>query len=134
MSSCRNSVSAIDFITDFAAIYPLEGNVYYSSASKSSDGYISEELFRRIYSYDGQIPEDYAVVLNSRPERGAECGIFKVCSGTDIEAITELCMNRINLLSQRDNKGMVITSGEYVFYSTLDDQTRAKELFYRLIK
>lgn len=133
-SSCRREISALDFMTGFVAAYPIEGVVYHSSAEYMEEGYISEELFRRIYSYKGEMPEDFAIYLNSRPERGGECGIFKLGVGGDKEAVLEFCLNRIRLLTERAGDGCVLTSGDYVFYSTLSDTERAKELFYRLIK
>ena len=56
--SCEKNISASDFMTDFAAAYPLEGEIYFSEAQKKDEGYISEELFRKIYRIDGEIPEE----------------------------------------------------------------------------
>lgn len=132
-NGCGRDVSAIDFMTEFAEEYPLEGKIYCSSAKRSEEGYMSDEIFRKIYSYEGEIPKDFAVFLNSRPERGAECGIFRVDNGgTGI--IEEFCLKRIKLISEGKNCGIVLTSGKYIFYSTLDDHEHAKEIFYRLIK
>lgn len=132
--SCEKNISASDFMTDFAAAYPLEGEIYFSEAQKKDEGYISEELFRKIYRIDGEIPEEYAIYLNSRPNQGAECGIFKLRAGSKTEPITEMCLERIRLVSGREAEGVVLISDRYVFYSTLADSERAKALFYRLIK
>lgn len=134
LSSCGKSISASDFMTDFATVYPLEGTMYFSEAQNKDEGYISEELFRKIYRIDGEIPADYAIYLNSKPSQGAECGIFKLREGADIEPITEMCLERIRLVADREAEGIVLRSGRYVFYSTLEDSERAKELFHRLIK
>lgn len=133
-SACGRDISALDFMTDFAASYPLEGEFYFSEANEEDSGYISKELFQKIYLTHGEIPEEFAIYLNSRPERGAECGIFKVREGGDTELIAEFCLERIRIISDRDTEGIVLRSGRYVFYSTLEDSERAKELFYRLIK
>lgn len=132
-SACGRDISADGFMREFAAVYPLEGTVYTSLAEFGEEGYMDDELFRRIYAYRGDMPEEFAIYLNKRPERGEECGIFKA-DGVGTEAIAEFCIRRIKLLSEKNTEGMLLTSGEYVFYSTLSDSERAKELFYRLIK
>ncbi len=134
LSSCGKDISAADFMTDFSSVYPLEGEIYFSEATKEDEGYISDALFRKIYRIDGEIPAEFSIYLNSRPSQGAECGIFKLREGAETEPITEMCLERIKLISGRETKGVVLKSGRYVFYSTLEDSERAKELFYRLIK
>ncbi len=134
LTSCEKDISASDFMTDFARSYPLSGDIYLSEAEKDDVGYVSEELFRKIYRTDAEIPNEFAIYLNSRPERGAECGIFKLRDGAEKGAIIEMLSERIKLLSDRDTEGIILLSGNCIFYSTLDNPERAKEIFYRLIK
>ncbi len=132
--SCERELSAYEFMTELSAAYPFEGVIYHSGVEQYGEGYMSEELFRTVYVYSDEIPRDYAVFLNSRTERGAECGIFKSGNASQRQALVDMAYERIELVSPRGGSGLVMTSGEFVFYSTLPDKERAGELFRSIIK
>ncbi len=132
--SCEKSISCYEFLTEFSAEYPLDGVIYHSSAEEYEDSYLSEELFRTVYIYSGDIPSDFALFLNSRPSRGEECGIFKARDARERRELISMCYERCGLVSERGSEYLVLTSGDFVFYSTLSDNERAKNIFESIIK
>ncbi len=134
LSSCHENRSCSELLSEFGNEYSIYGNMYTVDREFYEEGYISEELFREVYIYSGDIPPDYAIFLNSRPSRGEECGIFSARDADMKEELISMCYERIALISEKNTQGFVMTSENFVFYSTLSDSERAKTIFSQILK
>ncbi len=132
--SCERKISAYEFMCAFASEYPLDGVIYHSSMEPYKEGYISKELFKSIYIYSGNVPEDFAVYLNSRPERGGECGVFYAADAEERRALLSMCYERCRLICEKGTEPLVLTCENLVFYSTLSDPSRTRQIFDGIIK
>lgn len=131
-SACRSTVGAGELMSEFMSAYGISGPVFLPDEPEYSEGYISEDALKKIYSYYGSFPSDYAIFLNRHYDYGAECAFF-VCDDGDISDTLEMCYERIALIC-RGEEGIVLCSQNVVFYSTLSDKERARELFFMILK
>jgi hypothetical protein len=119
-------------MSDFLYSYGIDGVVYSSSASEGDVGYASDKLLSKLFIFEGEFPKNYALLLNSRSDYGAECGFF-VCEGeSERERVVDMCEERISLLT-RGEGGIIISRGRVVFYSTLSDRERSEKCARRVI-
>ena len=129
MTSCSQARSAREMLDELMELYPATGAVYYSDACETEEGYISEELFSRIYVYHGELPSEFAIYLNTHTDYGSECGVF-VCEDEDERArVTDMCRERIDLVGRGGDHAFIARSGSVVFYSTLSDRERAEKIW-----
>ena len=119
-------------MNEFMSAYGISGPVFLSGEPEYSEGYISEQTLEKIYSYYGEFPSDYAIFLNRHYDYGAECAFF-VCDDGEVSDTLEMCRERIALIC-KDDVGIVLRSRNVVFYSTLSDKERAKELFFMILE
>ena len=61
--SCAKNPDAEKMLAEFTELYSATGTVYTPHANEGEDGYIDEELFRRIYIYEGELPRNFAILL-----------------------------------------------------------------------
>lgn len=132
-SSCSAQPSARSMLSDFCASFGIEGVIYSPEVKEGQDGYISRRLFSDIYLFYGAPPENYAVMLNSRTDISAECGVFVTENGAELAALTEMCRERLYALGAKD-RGVVIESYGTVFYSTFDDGGKTREIWQTIIR
>lgn len=133
LSSCVKSPDAKEMLTEFCSLYSASGVIYTPEKEEGEDGYISEELFRRIYIFEGDMPKSFAIFLNSHANYGAECGVF-VCDGSEErERIIEMCAERIKLLNRGSDNAFIKLSGAVVLYSTMPDKARAEALWNKIV-
>ncbi len=132
--SCSSVPSAEEMLADFIDCYGVGGIIYSPNASEGEDGYITDELFLKIYISDGKIPENYAIFLNSHADYGSECAVF-VCSGElSVDAAVDMARERISLFPDRRDEAFIIQSGKVVFYSTMQDRARAEDIWRKIIR
>ena len=129
--SCSSSPPASTLILEFMSAYGISGTPITSDAPEFSEGYMNEESFLKIFPLDAP-PRDYAILLNRRFTYGEECGFF-VIRGEDKSAVLEMCQERIKLISNGKG-GILLHSGDVIFYSTLSDSEKARDIFYTIIK
>ena len=129
--SCSSSPPASTLILEFMSAYGISGTPITSDAAEFSEGYMNEESFLKIFPLDAP-PRDYAILLNRRFTYGEECGFF-VIRGEDKSAVLEMCQERIKLISNGKG-GILLHSGDVIFYSTLSDSEKARDIFYTIIK
>ena len=131
--SCGGKSSARDMLSDFCNLYGASGVIYSPEVREGEDGYITPRLFSDIYLFYGAPPENYAVMLNSRTDISAECGVFLVDNGAELSMIEEMCRERISAIGA-DGRGVIIRSGGTLFYSTFADTERVREIWYSIIR
>ncbi len=134
LTSCEQNPDAYALLGEFAAVYGAQGVIYSPKISEGNDGYVYEGLVEKIYVFSGRFPDNYAILLNSRPDFSSECAIF-VC--TDVEMlymVEEMCLERIRILCGRDECAFVKRSGSIVFYSTMKDREKAERIFSEIIR
>ena len=133
LNSCARELDATELLSEFVYTYGAEGVIYSPHVSEGSDGFVYEGLTERIFVYDGEFPENYAVLLNSRAGYGGECGVF-VCEDADEwEMVSDICRERVALLSGGEG-GLIIRSRGVIFYSTLKDNERAEDIWYKIMR
>ncbi len=122
LSSCRREENAYELISEFVELYRAEGVIYSPTLPEGSVGYIDDSVFFKIYIYYGDAPKNYAVFLNSHIDTSSECGAFVCLGESERAAVLEACSERIRLLTGADSGGLIITSSNIVFYSTMSDK------------
>lgn len=131
--SCAKRQDAYEMLCAFSTAYGSEGVIYSPCVSEGREGYIYDGLMDKIYVYSGNLPKNYAVMLNSRTDVFSECGIF-VCTNTEMPYVEEMCLERIKLLAPGEDFAFVKRSRQICFYSTLRDRDRAEKIFSEIIR
>ena len=131
LASCKEERSADALLRSFLSVYSAEGVVYSPTVAEGEDGYIDEPLFKKIYLYDGKMPTNFAVFLNSHTDSDSECALFVCRDGTELLAVEEMCLERLRLLTSPS--GFIVRSGNTVFYSTMSDKARAERIWRSII-
>ena len=133
ISSCVRDVSAYSMLTDFITAYPAEGVIYSPECSEGSEGYIDSSVASRIYVFHGELPRNFAVFLNNHADFGSECGVFFCRDEAERAQVTEMCEERMRLLSGGEHT-LLLRSGNIIFYSTLRDRDRAESLWTKILR
>ena len=131
--SCSPAPKAEEMLSDFLYTYGIEGIIYSPSIPEGGDGYITEELFDKIYIYEGSLPKNCAIFLNTRTDKYVECAIFVTESEEERAAITDMCTERIALIDKSGDSSFILRSGAIVFYSTLPDKERARSVIDKIL-
>ena len=131
--SCDSERSSYSILTAFLSDYGTRGRVYSFSLPEGDDGRMTAELYYKLYPEATELPSDFAVMLNTHPDFGAECGIFICRSADERASVTELSISRLRLLDPTGDYRLLVRSGNAVFYSTLRDRSLAERLIYSLI-
>ena len=134
LSSCKAERDAYEVVRDFVSAYGAEGVIYSPRFVEGEEGYIRDDLIRKIYVFSGVLPENYAVFLNSRLDFSSECGAFVSSNAEVLGMIEEMCLERIRLLSEGGSHAFVKRSRNLVFYSTMKDRERAEKIFSEIIR
>ena len=129
---CEEKVSADTLMSEFLRSYGIDGVVYSSSAKEGDVGYASGELLSKLFIFEGDFPESYALLLNARSDNGTECGFFVCENEGEREQVIDMCEERLSLLT-RGEGGIIISRGRVVFYSSLSDSERAENCARRII-
>ncbi len=134
MSSCSKEIYAEELICEFLYSYSAVGVVYSPRVPEGNDGYVYDGFTEKIYIYEGDFPSNYAIFLNSHADYGAECGVF-VCEDEDERArVTDMCEERIELLSKGGENAFISRAGRVVFYSTMKNRVEAEEIWRKIIR
>ena len=134
LSSCEEQKNAYSLLSEFVIAYGAEGIIYSPQIPEGQDGYITEELVKRIYIFSGKFPDEFAILLNSHPDFGAECAVFICSDEQESSLIMEACTERIRLLGRGSDVAFIKRQGMVIFYSTMTDKKRAEELWREIIK
>ena len=130
--SCTEKRSAYELLSSFVDAYGARGVIYSPTVSDGEDGYIDRDMFRRIYAFGDEFPEDFAVLLNLHTDTPAECAVF-ICRDTaELDTVYEMCEERVRLLSVPDSS-FIVRCDTVLFYSTLPDVQRARRIWHRVI-
>ena len=134
LSSCAKEPDAYTLLHDFVQVYGAEGIIYSPKMEEGEAGYVYDGLMEKIYIFSGDLPTNYAVLLNSRILDPSECAIF-VCTDAEMMTMIEkMCLERIRLLSLGSDHAFVKRSANICFYSTLPDRARAERVFSQIIR
>lgn len=134
LSSCGESRSAYELLSEFVSVYGADGVIYRSDAEEWEEGYVEYDLLKKIYLFYKDFPEDFAIFLNSHADYGSECGVFVCRDSTECETVSEMCFERIKLLDRRGENSFVVREGRVVFYSTMSDGERARRIWHTVDK
>lgn len=129
---CKRETGAREIMEKFVKEYPLSGRVYYSDSPEFEDGYIPPELFLSAFIWEGELPEEFALMLNSSVDEPCECGVFYASDASEMERISESCLERLKLIS--DGAYKLLYCRGFVFYAVLPDLALAEEIFYTIVK
>jgi len=132
-SSCNREPSAKDLLSDYCVALGIDGLIYSPEIKEGRDGYITHELFSDIYLFYGEVPKNYAVMLNSRTDMSAECGVFVSSNAATLTVFEEMCRERLNVLGAAE-EGVIIRSSCSVFYSTFQDSEKTREIWSTIIR
>ncbi len=132
--SCAKSLDAEAMLTEFTELYTAVGTVYTPTAKEGDAGYIDDELFRKIYIFEGDIPERFALLLNYHADFGAECGVFISYSSEERERLVEMCTERIRLVGRGGDGAFITVTGPVIFYSTMPDRARVEGIWSKIIR
>ena len=133
ISSCSPRRDAYGMMSDFVSSYSVSGVVYYSTCEEGNAGYLDSDVFGKIYMTATPPPGEYAIMLNCHASYGAECGVFVCRDSAGALYAVELCEERLRLLRSGD-RGLLIRSGDTVFYSTLSDKGRAEQIWRGILR
>ena len=132
--SCKKALSAEELLKDFLDVYGASGVIYSPRFSEGEDGYISDALIKKIYLYDGEFPKNYALLLNSRADRSVEAAVF-VCDGEyECSRVLEMCLERLNLISDDTSEVYIYRSANLIFYSTFEDGKTVEDVWVKIIR
>ena len=132
--SCREQRDAYAILSEFVRAYGAEGVIYSPSIPEGERGYMPDGMTEKIYVFCGNLPDNFAVFLNSRADFGAECGVFVCSDATQCDIAEEACLERIGILGRGSENAFVKRTDRVVFYSTLTDKKRAEELWREIIR
>ena len=118
----------------FLDSYGAEVEIYSTDRMSHEEGYVSEGLLGRMLMSEGPFPEDIALAMNQRAERGFEAAIFICRDAKEISSVTEMCGRRLDLLTEGTEGGLLLRSGMVVFYTTAEDIDRAESLFIKIMR
>ena len=131
---CKREVSAENILRDFLVSYGTEGIIYTPNKMIHEEGYISEGLLEKVYIYSGELPDNFALFLNQKSFGGFEAGVF-ICEDEDERAsVTEMCYERIDLLTDKEGEGLLIRCRNMIIYTTASDKERAEEILKKIIR
>jgi len=130
---CRKEIRAESIVRDFIYSYGTEGIIYSSDKMIHQEGYIQEELAKKIYVTNGKLPENFAVYLNSGYSMGFEFGAFICKDENERASVIEMCRERIDLLTEGEDTGLLFNSGNIVVYTTAKDKDSAERLIRKII-
>jgi hypothetical protein len=134
LTSCTESVSAIDIAVAFCGGYPIDAKVYSSSASEGEEGYIDAEMLNVMFGISERPVEEFALVLYGKVSTVRELGVFVTKNSDERMEITELAMSRISFLSSFvEGEGFVKKYRTVTVYGFVDDASRAEMLLDNLI-
>lgn len=134
LAGCKKSVSAEEILKEFLTSYGIEGTLYSSEREIYEEGYISRELFDKIFITNGEHPRNFALFLNQRSGIGFEAGVF-ICEGAkEKEFVTEMCLERLGLIAEGEGKRLFISSGDLIFYTNASEKEKAEDLFRKIIR
>lgn len=131
--SCRENRSAEDLLCEFIEAYGADGIIYSMGKKEYEDGYVSEELLARIYVYQGDFPENFAIFLNSHADYGSECAVFVSSNAEETSMIVEMCQERISLLGRGSDIAFIKRKGNVIFYSTMSDREKAEKIWAKIL-
>lgn len=134
LSSCGESRSAYELLSEFVSVYGAEGIIYRSDAEEWEEGFAEYDLLKKIYLFYKDFPEEFAIFLNSHADYGSECGVFVCRDSSECFEVYEMCLERIKLLDRRGEKSFIVREGRLVFYSTMSDTERARRIWDALRK
>lgn len=134
LCSCEREVDPRQMLSDFISAYGAEGVIYSPDASEGEEGYIPKDLADRIYIRSGELPDDFAIFLNSRPDYGYECAVFLCDDAESLLMMEEACIERTRLLDGGGDRRLIIVSGKLIFYSTMKDKERAEKIWREIIR
>lgn len=134
MASCGRELVAETLLCDFLSAYGAGGTVYSPLSSEGEDGYVDGDMMSKIYIHEGAFPENYAVLLNSRADYGAECAVFVCKDKYESARVMEICRERISLLGKTEGDTVIYRSGNIIFYSTFDDIDNVERIWIKIIK
>ena len=132
--SCAENRPASDLLSEFVCAYGAEGAIYRSDASETEDGYAEYDLLKKIYTFYGDFPEEFAIFLNSHADYGSECGVFVCRDSGEVSAVEDMCFERVKLLGRGGENSFVVREGRVVFYSTMSDGERARRIWRAIDK
>ena len=131
--SCGSAPDPVDMLRDFTEAYSAEGIIYYSEAREGEIGYLDPETGGILFRELEQMPDCYAILLNSRSDYGSECGVFVSRGSLELEEISEMCERRMKLL-RGGERSLLIRSESTVFYSTLPNPERVEKLWRDILR
>ena len=131
--SCKSQKDAAEMAREFLDTYGAEGVIYTSRGGEDFE-LLTDELFKKIYIYDGDVPKNCALFLNSFADYGSEFGIFVCEDAEELRAVEKCCLERIDLLGRGGDNAILIRCGGTVFYSTMSDGDRAREIWKSVAK
>lgn len=129
---CGETASADEMLSEFIYAYGAEGVIYSSEAKEGEAGYVRDGLTEKIYVYEGNFPQEFAIYLNSHTDSASECGVFVCDDADEKERVTDMCEKRIDLLGTEN--ALILRSGNVVFYSTMTDKARTSEIWKKIIR
>lgn len=134
LTSCRGERVAHELLSDFVSAYGAEGIIYTPTAKEGEDGHVTSELLDKIFVYEGEFPENFALFLNSHVDYASECGVFVCESVEERSRVEEMCAERIRLIARGSDKSFISRSGLTVFYSTMTDRVAAEKIWGQILK
>lgn len=134
LSSCGESRSAYELLSEFVSVYGAEGIIYRSDAEEWEEGFAEYDLLKKIYLFYKDFPEEFSIFLNSHADYGSECAVFVCRNSSECFEVYEMCLERIKLLDRRGEKSFIVREGRLVFYSTMSDTERARRIWDALRK
>ncbi len=127
LTSCLyKSASPSELMADFLREYRGTGTVYTPEADEGEAGYVTEKMALSLFGDASRVPLDYAVYLYSGLDRLTEVGMLSSVGAQDTFDITDVCLERLKLLSAfaEGDSGIFRTGNVVIYYFSSESEIK----------
>ena len=135
LSSCgADYTDSYKVVSDFCSDYRISGRVYSSLSGEGEEGYIDPSMIHLMFSRTELLPDDYALLMHTRLDTVFEIGVFVTRSGDERMELSEMCLDRIALLSSLSRgSGEVMIKDNLLIYFFTEDFIGVKESINKIL-
>ena len=136
LCSCSSRYESTERVARiFATLYGIDGRIYSSLKTEGDDGFIEPSVKSTLFNRVELLPYDYTLIIHSRLDSVFELGLFLSPSASERRELSEMCLERISLLSSlADGEGKVLMRDNLVIYLFSSDIERAEACINKALR